>query len=336
MNYPVLHSAIVEFGPYTLHAFDKAFELGPIALRWYGLAYLSGFVGAWWLGMRRARRLAGWSEQQVADLIFYAALGVILGGRFGYMLFYGLDNALRDPLWIVKIWTGGMSSHGGMIGVIFALWLFARHTNKRLLEVGDFVAPLVPAGLLFGRLANFVNTELPGRVTDVPWGLHYPCWAVRALSANCGDGYEAVARHPSPLYQAAAEGLVLGLLIWLFLRKPRPTATVSGLFLLGYGVLRLITESFRQPDADLGFALAGVITRGQLLSAPMVIGGIGLILWGVLRETPPAQRSVEDEAPVNALGAAPGRMTSQADKARRRANKLTKGRTPNRVRKPTP
>lgn len=303
LNYPQVHSEIVAYGPF--------------ALRWYGLAYLAGFVCAWWFGVRRARQLAGWDGQGVADLIFYAAMGVIVGGRLGYVLFYGLETALRDPLWIFKIWSGGMSFHGGMLGVIAALWLFARQTGRRWFEVTDFAAPLVPPGLFFGRLGNFVNTELPGRVTDVPWGLHYPCWAVQALNDQCGAGFEAVARHPSPLYQAGLEGIVLGAILWLFVARPRPLGSVSGLFLLVYGLLRLISEQFRQPDAGLGFALAGVITRGQLLSAPMVLGGIGLMLWGFFREQPPARILAAEVAVAGDAGAA-GRTARRATSKRRR------------------
>lgn len=272
VNYPVLHSEIV--------------SVGPFALRWYGLAYLAGFFCALWLGRRQARRLAGWNDQAVSDLIFYGALGVILGGRVGYVLFYGLYQQHESSWWIFKVWEGGMSSHGGMLGVTIAMWLFARNTGRRLFEVGDFTAPLVPAGLLFGRLANFVNTELPGRVTDVPWALHYPCDALQGLQPICVNGYEIVARHPSPLYQAGCEGLVLGVLLWWYVAKPRPLATVSGLFLIGYGVLREFTESFRQPDANLGFVI-GHVSMGQLLSLPLILAGVALFAWGWAKEQPP-------------------------------------------------
>ena len=291
VNYPEIDSVIA--------------EIGPFALRWYGFAYLAAFICAWCLARLRARRLAGWSDLAISDLIFYSALGVILGGRLGYVLFYGLDLALRDPLWIFKIWTGGMSFHGGLLGVIVALFYFAHRTGKRVFEVADFVAPLVPTGLLFGRLANFINTELPGRVTDVPWGLHYPCVMVQGLNPQCSQIYETVARHPSPLYQAALEGVVLGILIWWFVRRPRPLATVSGLFLVGYGLARLFTEFFRQPDTQIGLLAAGV-TMGQLLSIPMVLGGLGLMWWGFTREQPPALRLADE-------GDASGREDLPAD-----------------------
>ena len=264
----------------------EIFAYGPFALRWYGLAYLAGFISAWWLAKYRARSLAGWTDLGISDLIFYCALGVILGGRLGYVLFYGLDMAIADPLWVFKVWTGGMSFHGGVLGVIAAIFYFAHRNGKPVLEVADFVTPFVPVGQLFGRLANFVNTELPGRVTSVPWGLHYPCDVVRGLDASCVGLYENVARHPSPLYQAATEGVLLGVVMWLFIRRPRPMGTVSGLFLMGYGAARLFTEMFRQPDVQIG--LIGGVSMGQLLSMPMVVGGLGLFVWALRFSRPPA------------------------------------------------
>lgn len=278
MRYPTLDSEIL--------------SLGPLALRWYSLAYIAAFGVAWWLGNRQARRHEGWDSQQVADLIFYGAMGVILGGRLGYVFFYGFEHFVEDPLWAFKLWQGGMSFHGGLLGVIVSLWLFARRTGKRLLAVADFTAPLVPIGLGFGRLANFVNTELPGRVTDSGFGLHFPCWAVESLEGVCADGYEVVARHPSTLYQAGFEGVLLTAVLWLFVSRARPLGSVCGLFLLGYGLLRLLAELFRQPDAQLGFLSLG-LTMGQWLSVPMVLGGAGLVIWGFLRESPPAMRVQE-------------------------------------------
>lgn len=289
VNYPDLHSEIIAFGPF--------------ALRWYGLAYLAGFVCAWWLAKYRARSLAGWTDLAISDLIFYCALGVILGGRLGYVLFYGLDIAVKDPLWIFKVWTGGMSFHGGVLGVIAALSYYAHRSGKPVLEVADFVTPLVPAGLLFGRLANFVNTELPGRVTDVPWGLHYPCAAVSDLSASCVGLYEEVARHPSPLYQAATEGVLLGIALWLFIRRPRPMGCVSAVFLSGYGVARLCTEMFRQPDAQIG--LIGGVTMGQLLSVPMLVGGLALFIWAMRFAQPPALKALQNTGTVDVAAGSP-------------------------------
>lgn len=270
----------------------EIFTIGPIALRWYGVSYLAAFAVAWWLGARYAKRFVGWDAQALSDVIFYGALGAVVGGRVGYVFFYGWQQFVDNPLWLFMVWTGGMSFHGGLIGVVLALLWFARARGMRWFQVTDFIAPLVPPGLGFGRLANFINTELPGRVTEVPWGLHYPCGALDPRISHCTtlSGFEPVLRHASPLYQAALEGLVLGLLMWWFVRKPRPLGSVSGVFLLGYGVLRMISEFFRTPDVDLGFAALGFITRGQLLCIPMVLLGVGLIWWANRYEQPPATR----------------------------------------------
>ena len=255
--------------------------LGPVAIRWYGLAYLAGFAIAWWLGNRRARSMhSGWTEQQVSDVIFYGALGAVLGGRIGYVFFYGFSQFLSDPLWLLRIWDGGMSFHGGFLGVAVALAWFGRSTKRSFLQVCDFVVPLVPPGLGFGRLGNFANTELPGRMTDSAPGLIYPCNAdaIRAMNPLCTGVWEEFARHPSPLYQAFAEGLVLFTIVWLFSSKPRGVGAVSGMFMLSYGALRIATEFFREPDAHLGFIALHWMTMGQLLSIPMALFGIFLIL----------------------------------------------------------
>lgn len=246
-----------------------ALSLGPLKVHWYGLMYLIGFVLAWYLGMRRARRPgSGWTPQQVGDLIFYGALGVILGGRIGYMLFYGGHKLAADPLYLFRLWEGGMSFHGGAIGVLLALALFARKTGKRYFEVTDFGVPLVPLGLLAGRIGNFINGELWGRATDVPWGMVFPADASQLV------------RHPSQLYQATLEGLLLFLLLWFYSRRPRPLASVTGLFGVGYGMARIIGEFFRQPDAYPGFIAGGWLTMGMLLSLPMVLLGIAMMVWG--------------------------------------------------------
>lgn len=263
--------------------------LGPLAIRWYGLAYLCAFAAAWWLGNVRARASAGrWDEQAVSDVIFYGAVGAILGGRVGYVLFYGFDRFLTDPLWLVYIWDGGMSFHGGLLGTLLALWWFGRRTQRSLFEVGDFVAPLVPLGLGFGRLGNFANTELPGRMTDSTFGMIYPCSAdaIRSINQLCVGEWEAFARHPSPLYQAFAEGLILFAVVWLVASSPRKAGVVSGVFVATYGALRFCTEYFRQPDSHLGFIAFDWLTMGQLLSLPMLIVGI-LILCVALRSRNP-------------------------------------------------
>ena len=256
----------------TSHTMIEYPEINPVALdigfaqvHWYGLMYLIGFVGAWWLGVKRAAYPdSDWNNEQVSDVIFYGALGVILGGRIGYILFYNFSVFIDNPVIIFKIWQGGMSFHGGMLGVFVALYLFGRKTNRTFFQVSDFIAPMVPIGLGAGRIGNFINKELPGRVAEgnIPWAMDY------------GDH---MARHPSALYQALTEGLLLFLLLFIYSRKPRPTMAVSALFMIGYGSFRFITEFFRTPDAHLGFVMFDWMTKGQQLSIPMVLFGLFLI-----------------------------------------------------------
>lgn len=246
------------------------FQIGPIALRWYGLMYLLGFLGALLLGYARADRAnSGWTREQVSDLLFYGFIGVILGGRVGYVIFYHFDYFIANPLYLFKIWEGGMSFHGGLIGVIVSLTVFARSTNKKWLELGDFVAPLVPLGLGFGRIGNFINGELWGRVSDAPWAMVFP-----------GGG--PLARHPSQLYQAALEGFCLFLVLYFFSKKARPTGVISGMFLFGYGICRFITEFFREPDSHLGL-LTFNLSMGQLLTIPMLAIGLFLMINGYVK-----------------------------------------------------
>ena len=244
-----------------------AFHIGPIAVRWYGLMYLVGFVLFATLGKLRARQnlLTGWHPRDVDDMLFYGVLGVIIGGRLGYVMFYKPLYYLAHPLEILSIWQGGMSFHGGFLGVLVALALFARRRDKRWLEVTDFVAPLIPLGLAAGRIGNFINGELWGRVTSVPWGMVFP-----------QAGPEP--RHPSQLYEFAGEGLLLFAVLWFFTRRPRPLGAASGLFLLGYGVCRFVVEYAREPDAFLGFLALG-LTMGQWLSLPMIIAGAIMMSW---------------------------------------------------------
>jgi phosphatidylglycerol---prolipoprotein diacylglyceryl transferase len=256
------------------------FSLGPLAVRWYGLSYLAGFAVVWWLGNRRANtHPGGWDKEQVSDLVFYGAMGAVLGGRIGYVFFYNLGLFLDDPLYLLRIWEGGMSFHGGLLGVLVAMVLFARKTQRKVLAVTDFLVPLTPIGLGFGRLANFVNMELPGRVAEGPIGLIYPCDAVLSLNPMCVGTWENVARHPSPLYQAFSEGFLLFLLVWFISAKPKPTGFVTGVFLMGYGSFRFCTEFFRSPDAHIGFIAFDWLTMGQLLSLPMAFAGILLVFW---------------------------------------------------------
>ena len=277
-----------------------AVQLGPLAVRWYGLMYLLAFMQIVILGKFRARQnlLTGWHPRDVDDMLFYGVFGTILGGRLGYVLFYKPFYYFAHPAEMLAIWQGGMSFHGGFLGVLIALWLYARNRNKRWLEVTDFVAPLVPLGLAFGRLGNFINGELWGRVTSAtaPWAVYFPqaaaedkAWitafpqeaAARGLAAI----YERVGmlpRHPSQLYESGLEGLVLFALIWLYARHRRPLGAVSGLFLIGYGSFRFLVEYAREPDSFLGMLALGM-SMGQWLSLPMIVIGVLMMLWAYWR-----------------------------------------------------
>ena len=245
-----------------------AVSLGPISVHWYGIMYLIGFAGAYLLGAYKAKYSNGtWTKDQISDVIFYGAMGVILGGRIGYVFFYQFDGLIRDPLSLFRIWEGGMSFHGGLLGVIVAMWLFGRRYKKHPIDVTDFIAPLVPIGLGAGRIGNFIGGELWGKATDVSWGMVFP-----------NDPSQLV-RHPSQLYQFALEGVALFAILWLFSQKKRPRYCISGAFLLFYGLFRIVVEFFRQPDAHIGYLAFGWLTQGQLLSLPMVLGGIGLIVY---------------------------------------------------------
>jgi len=248
-----------------------AFSIGPLAVRWYGLMYLAGFGLAWWLGIRRITAgkdagLAPVTRAQFDDMLFLAVIGVILGGRLGYVLFYKPAEYLAQPLKIFAVWEGGMSFHGGLLGVMLAMAFAARRYGVGYLRLMDFVAPVCPLGLAAGRLGNFLNGELWGRVTDLPWGMVF-------------RGAGPAPRHPSQLYEFALEGLALFVLLWWFSSKPRPVGQVSGLFLLGYGAFRFIVEFTREPDAFLGFLALG-LTMGQWLCVPMIVGGVWLLAWG--------------------------------------------------------
>ena len=245
-----------------------AIAIGPVAIRWYGLSYVAAIGIGWWLGRRRAARdpWRGWTPQHVDDLVFHFALGAVLGGRIGYVLFYDLPRFVSDPLVIVRIWEGGMSFHGGLLGVIAAAAWFARRHGLGFSATSDYLAPLVPPGLGAGRIANFVNGELWGKPADVPWAMVFP-------------GAGPAARHPSQLYEAALEGLVLFAVLWWFSRRPRPRMAVSGLFLVGYGAARCLVEFAREPDAHIGYLAFDWLTTGQLLSVPMVLAGAAMLWW---------------------------------------------------------
>lgn len=243
-----------------------AFHIFSWPVYWYGLMYLVGFVSAWLLLSFRSRNPArGFTQDQVSDLVFFAALGAIIGGRLGYMLFYDFNNMVSNPLLIFQTWKGGMSFHGGCLGVLIAMFWCAHKFKKPFLALTDFIAPAVPVGLGAGRIGNFINSELWGRTTDVAWGMVFP---------NGGP----LPRHPSQLYEFALEGVVLFLILWIFSSKPRPLGAVSGLFALGYGVFRCSVEFFREPDAPIGYFF-GWVTEGQLLSIPLILVGILLLIW---------------------------------------------------------
>lgn len=245
-----------------------ALRMGPLELRWYGLMYMLAFAAAWLLGRYRARRSHGagqdWKSEQLDDLLTWAMLGAIAGGRLGYVLFYDLSVYMADPLEIFRIWNGGMSFHGGLLGVAAAFWRYARKSGRSFLQVADFVAPLAPPGLFFGRLGNYINGELWGRVSDAPWAVVFP-----------GAGPQP--RHPSQLYEAALEGLALFFIVWIFSSRPRPEGTVAGLFALGYGVFRFGVEFVRVPDANLGYLAFGWLTMGQTLCIPLMAAGLWLL-----------------------------------------------------------
>lgn len=251
-----------------------AVHLGFIKVHWYGLMYLIGFTICYGILLLRAKNSPwrGFTTEQVSDLLFYVALGVIIGGRLGYMFFYDFPEVIHNPLRIFMIWQGGMSFHGGLLGVVIALILLGRKINKTLLEIGDFVSPPIPIGFALGRIGNFINGELWGRVTDVPWAMVFP---------NAGP----LPRHPSQLYESFLEGIVMFSILWIYSAKPRPRGAVSGLFLILYGIFRIIGECFREPDIQIGYVAFGWMTKGQLLSIPMVIIGLIMMIYAYRRKT---------------------------------------------------
>ena len=269
-----------------------ALSLGPVSIHWYGIMYLLAFLFFWaggnWLA--RHRRWWGWSSQDVADFLFYGMIGVVVGGRVGYVLFYSFTSLLQDPLFLFKITQGGMSFHGGLLGSLVAVAWFARRTRRSFWQVSDFVAPLVPVGLGLGRLGNFIGGELWGRYSDVPWAMIFANsiepggWRSESLRQAWLDGsLDQFARHPSQLYQVLLEGAALFLLLAWFSRKPRPAAAVSGLFLAGYGMFRFVAEYFREPDSHIGFIAGGWLTMGMALSLPMILAGCLLLMMAYNR-----------------------------------------------------
>ncbi len=295
---------VVNWRPMLTHPqFDPvAIHLGSFGIHWYGLMYLLGFVTFIWLGRKRLRTLngqarpslsgspppagergkgaqcesldshPGWDDKFLDDLLFYGVLGVVLGGRLGEVLFYNPGYYFSHPFKILAVWEGGMSFHGGFLGVLVAMALFARSRKIQWLALMDFIAPLVPPGLAFGRLGNFINGELWGRPTDVPWGMVFP-------------QVDHIPRHPSQLYEFALEGIALFALLWLFSRKPRPVGVVSGLFLIGYGSFRFIGEFTRNPDDGIFGLMTFGVSMGQWLSLPMVLAGIAMMVWAHRRDS---------------------------------------------------
>ena len=292
-----------------LHQIDPiALSLGPLKIHWYGLMYLLAFASAWWLGRQRilSGRLPGVDMNGLSDLAFYGMLGVVLGGRIGYILFYSFGAFLDNPLMIFKVWEGGMSFHGGLLGVMAAALWWTRKQKIHFFDTMDFVAPLVPAGLGFGRIGNFIGAELWGKYTQAGWGVIFPSTdpnvlklglnAAQLQAQYAAGALDKFARHPSQLYQAFLEGLVMFSVLWWFSRKPRPRYAVSGMFALLYGVFRFVVEFVRVPDEGIGYLAFGWLTMGQLLSLPLI--ALGLFLFWLSRRSPTLQPviPVEDAA----------------------------------------
>lgn len=255
-----------------------AFELGPLRIHWYGIMYLVGFGAAWWLARFRASRPGStWTVVDVDDFIFFGMVGVILGGRIGFVFFYGLEDWSRDLLYPFKIWQGGMSFHGGLLGVLAAFAYFAKRRQRRIADVLDFAAPIPGIGLMAGRIGNFINGELWGKQTEVAWGFQV----------------NGEVRHATQLYEAALEGLLLFVLLWWFTSRPRPRLAPSGLFLVLYGGARILIEFWREPDAQIGYLAGGWVTMGQVLSLPMLIVGLILLWFAYTRNQPSGNRVPE-------------------------------------------
>jgi len=246
-----------------------ALSVGPLTVHWYGITYLVAFSVGWWLAKHRASKAgSGWNPDEIGDAVFYIVIGVIAGGKLGSLLFYQTELLFTQPLQALNPFSPygfrGMSFHGGFLGVLAAFWLYARHTNRSFFQVADFFAPAFPIGLGAGRIGNFINGELYGRITDVPWGMVFP-----------HAGPEP--RHPNQLYQFFCEGVILFIVVWVFSSKPRPARAVSGVFVISYGIYRFFIEFVRQPDADLGFVAFNWLTMGQVLSFPMILVGLYLL-----------------------------------------------------------
>ena len=258
-----------------------AVHLGPLEVHWYGLMYLIGIFGGWFLLVRRTRKPeVDWTPNQIGDIAFYVAIGIVLGGRLGYVLFYNLEYYAAHPLRILYVWDGGMSFHGGLIGVLIACGLYGWRHRRRFFAIMDLIAPVVPVGLFAGRIGNFINGELWGKVANLPWSMRLPCHDSR-FARYCGVGQHtgySPPHQPSQLYEALLEGVLLFTILWWFSAKPRPRMAVSGVFALGYGVFRFAVEFVRLPDPQLGYLAFGWLTMGQLLSLPLILIGL-ILLW---------------------------------------------------------
>jgi phosphatidylglycerol:prolipoprotein diacylglycerol transferase len=292
--YPSIDPVLVSIGPFG--------PVGPFLVRWYGLMYVIGFGVGWWLGRRRAsQRGSSWTITDVDDVIFFAALGVIVGGRIGYVLFYAFTDFMRDPVMLFRIWQGGMSFHGGLLGALASVAIFARRRQRNVGDVFDFLAPLPGVGLFAGRVGNFINGELWGKPTDVPWGFTVdPAVLHQAPAAEAHRMCERFAIdpcvlhvHASQLYEGLLEGLVLFVILWVFTAKPRPRLAPSGLFLLFYGVFRFAVEFVRVPDENRGYLLFDWVTMGQILSTPMILAGLVLLAIAYRRNQPSGNLQIQ-------------------------------------------
>lgn len=292
--YPSIDPVLVSIGPFG--------PVGPFLVRWYGLMYVVGFGVGWWLGRRRAsQRGSSWTVTDVDDVIFFAALGVIVGGRIGYVLFYAFTDFMRDPVMLFRIWQGGMSFHGGLLGALASVAIFARRRQRNVGDVFDFLAPLPGVGLFAGRVGNFINGELWGKPTDVPWGFIVdPAVLHQAPAAEAHRMCERFAIdpcvlhvHASQLYEGLLEGLVLFVILWVFTAKPRPRLAPSGLFLLFYGVFRFAVEFVRVPDENRGYLLFDWVTMGQILSTPMILAGLVLLAIAYRRNQPSGNLQIQ-------------------------------------------
>jgi phosphatidylglycerol:prolipoprotein diacylglycerol transferase len=271
------------------------FSIGPVAVRWYGMMYVVAFAAAWWLGRRRALQPGSpWKPIDVDDMVFYGAIGVILGGRLGWILFYGLEDILKEPMRALRVWEGGMSFHGGLVGALIAEALLAWRRGKRIADIFDFLAPLPGLGILAVRIANFINGELWGKPTTVPWA-----FVVDPTKVHERQAQEAISMcerfhidpcvlhvHASQLYEGLLEGLLNFVILWYFTSRPHPRLAPSGLFLLCYGIARFVIEFVRVPDWNRGYLLFDWVTMGQILSTPMILAGIVLLAIAYRRNQP--------------------------------------------------